>query len=81
MNAGAQAGLEFSAEYEGRIDAYLAKNAAERAQLKANKASKKASDKLHEYSLADYGLSEEEVRKTFQDYIDKYDLAEAKKSK
>lgn len=46
-------GLPFNEEYEGRLDAYLAKNAASREQLKV----KKGKD-IHTYSLEEYGLSE-----------------------
>lgn len=72
------AGLDFSAEFEARIDAYLAKSKAEREALKANKSvankSKGTQAALHEYTLEEYGLSEEMVRREFKDYIDKYQL-------
>jgi hypothetical protein len=79
-----QTGLPFSAEYEARLDAYLAKNAAERAALKAKKesASNDSSAIIHSYSLEEYGLSKELIQETFEDYIKLYNLAEpAGKSK
>lgn len=66
------AGLGFSPEYENRIDVYLAKNAEERAKLKAEKAA--SGEKLHEYTLEEYGLSKEIVRERFADYTAKYRL-------
>lgn len=72
-----QAGLEFTAEYEKRIDAYLAKSKAEREALKAKKSGGK--EVLHEYKLEDYGLSEAKVREAFHEYIELYNLAAPKK--
>ena len=66
----ASAGLDFTPEYEARIDSYLEKNLAERAKMKA--ASK--SEQLHVYSLEEYGLTKELVRDMFADYTDKYQL-------
>lgn len=34
---------------------------------------------VHRYNIADYGMSEEEVREPFRDYIQRYDLIEAGK--
>ena len=56
------------------MDAYLAKNAAERKKLKDTK----QAESLHQYSLEDYCLSEEKVLEKFADYIKKYNLREKK---
>lgn len=69
--------MAFDAEYETNLDNYLAKNAAERAELKAK--SKGKSAEIHSYSLEEYGLSEESVRAVFADYIAEYKLEEPKK--
>lgn len=71
-----QAQLPFTAEYEGRIDAYIAKSDAERAALKAQKGS--SATELHSYSLEDYGLSKDKVLERFGKYIEKYQLRSAK---
>jgi hypothetical protein len=34
---------------------------------------------VHRYDIADYGMSEEEVREPFRDYIQRYDLAEVRR--
>lgn len=54
----------------------MAKNAAERAQLKAKKGSKAA---IHAYTLEEYGLNEDLVKTVFADYIAEYRLEEPKK--
>jgi hypothetical protein len=69
--------VEFSKEFEDRIDKYLAKSKADREALKNNKSvanKSKGKEQLHEYSLEDYGLSAELVNTTFAEYITKYDL-------
>jgi uncharacterized protein YeeX (DUF496 family) len=83
-----QAELPFSAEYEERIDSYLAKNAEQRKQLKEQKAreqregkQKSKAEELHAYSLEEYGLSEEMVLKRFESYISRFNLREEKKNK
>jgi hypothetical protein len=71
-----QAELQFSSEYQGLMDAYLAKNAEERKKLKENK----NAAELHSYRLEDYGLTQEKVLERFGDYINKYNLREPKKT-
>lgn len=58
------------------MDAYIAKNTEERKKLKEQK----KSAELHSYRLEDYGLSQEKVLERFSDYINKYNLREAKKN-
>lgn len=58
------------------MDAYIAKNAEERKKLKEQK----KSSELHSYRLEDYGLTQEKVLERFGDYINKYNLREAKKN-
>jgi hypothetical protein len=55
----------------------LKKNSKDREKLKIDKsiASKtKSEDKLHEYKLSEYGLSEDIVRDKFRNYIEAFDL-------
>jgi hypothetical protein len=33
----------------------------------------------HRYDIADYGMSEDEVREVFGDYVERYDLAEQRR--
>jgi hypothetical protein len=66
-----QTGLPFNAEYEARLDTYLAANTAKRVALKAKKGS---AAELHSYSLEEYGLSTELVQEVFADYIAEYRL-------
>jgi len=56
--------------WTSRVDAYLAKSKAER--LAASKTP--GTEKLHDYSLEDYGLSEQIVRERFQHYTDRFSL-------
>jgi hypothetical protein len=60
------------------LDAYLAKNAAEREQLKKQKG---GAHEIHSYSLEEYGLDEKMVSSVFADYISEYKLQEVKKDK
>ena len=60
-------GLPFNEEYQKRVSDYLAASKAKRAKAKKV-------GKAHAYSLADYGLSDELVRKTFEAYIRRFDL-------
>jgi hypothetical protein len=72
-----KAGLKYTSEYDALLTAYLKKNADAREKLKSNSsiASKSSkADTLHEYSLADYGLSEELIRKKFAVYIKSFSL-------
>ncbi len=74
-----QSGLEFTKEYEGLMDDYLAKSAASRKKLLADttvaKKGPHKGEQLHEYTLEEYGLSKEIVEKEFADYISLYNLA------
>ena len=54
-------------EYEAALEAYLAKNARDRAAPKAERLKK-----YHAYSLAEYGLSAAEVRRELGWYYDEY---------
>jgi hypothetical protein len=65
--------LEFSAEYEKKLDAYLQKNAESRKKLKEKK-DIKDSKPLHEYHPEDFGLTAELISSEFKDYIQKYNL-------
>ena len=56
--------------WTSRVDAYLAKSKAER--LAASKTP--GVEKLHDYSLEDYGLSEQILRERFQHYTDRFRL-------
>ena len=66
--------MEYTDEYDGILDTYLANNEAKR---KALKKSKPKAD-LHAYKLEDYGLSRAIVEKEFSEYITKYNLKEIK---
>jgi hypothetical protein len=74
----AAAGLPFTSDYQALVQAYLAESKAKRTALAAkNSQSAKgqtgeAKGKLHDYSLAEYGLSEAAVAAEFKDYIDIY---------
>ena len=63
----ASAKLDFSVKYVSRIEDYLEKNRQGRLQKQ-----KDSSKKLHEYSLKDYGLSDDEVRLQFAKYEKQY---------
>jgi hypothetical protein len=67
----AQFGLDYSDEYNARLDAYLEENAKERAKMK------KVQNTYHSYSMEDYGIPTEEVKKRFEWYSPTY-LKEAK---
>jgi len=64
--------LSFNEEYERRLESYLAKNAEKRKLLKEKKGKV---GELHTYKPEDYGLTSEEIRIKFKDYIDKFNLA------
>lgn len=63
-------GLAYDSQYVTLIDEYLDKNEKQRQKLKA----KGGGDgkKLHDYTLEEYGLSEEKVKEIFKDYIEDY---------
>jgi len=63
------AGLAYNSEYETRMDEYLERNEQQRKKLKEKRG---GSNKLHDYSLQDYGLHEENVKDIFKQYIDDY---------
>jgi len=73
-----------AAEYEARVNKYIAKNAEQREKMLKRSLSKSTSSKsekstaekpvLHEYNLASYGLSEELVRVRFEKYIQEFHL-------
>lgn len=72
-----QAGIPFTSTYSAKLDAYLAKNAAERKRLKESKqqdGKSGGSEGLHAYSPEDYGLTAAQIQAEFADYIAKYDL-------
>jgi len=62
----AQFDLEYSDEYDARLDAYLEENAKERAKMK------KVQKSYHSYSMEDYGIPTEIVRKKFEWYSPVY---------
>jgi len=66
----AEAKLEFTEEYERRVDEYLKKSSEERKKLKESSKKKE----VHAYSLEDYGLTEDIIREEFREYIEKYKL-------
>ena len=63
------AGLEYSAKYVEKLDTYTKKNQEIREKLKAKKG---GGEKLHEYSLEEYGLSQANVGEMFKSYIEGY---------
>eukprot|EP01038_Epipyxis_sp_PR26KG_P006845 gene6845-9372_t len=64
------AGIEYSQNYEQKLDNYLKESNEKRKKLKkSNK-----SDVVHDYKLEDYGLTKELVSQVFHDYINKYNL-------
>ena len=75
-------GGDASQKYHASVEAYITASKAKRAKEKTlNKTSSSGKGKeqqgvLHLYSLAEYGLSEAQVRSTFQEYTDKYKLCE-----
>jgi len=58
--------LEYSDEYDARLDAYLAEQDEERAKMK------KTQETFHSYSMEDYGIPTEEVKKKFDWYTPLY---------
>jgi hypothetical protein len=60
-----------AASYQQSLDRYLARNKAANEKNKS-----KTGGHGHKYSLAEYGLDEEEVRSVFKAYTDKYRLCE-----
>jgi hypothetical protein len=72
------ANIPFTDEYVKRLDNYLAESAKKRQALKEKKAKEIGSNKkvelLHDYSLEEYGLTEEMVLEKFAVYIAKYNL-------
>lgn len=73
-----EAGLEYSEEYDAKLDAYITKSNEKRSKLKGSvkTSSGEAGKALHTYSLEDYGLTKELVRSTFKDYVERFNLAE-----
>ena len=65
--------MKYSAEYDARLDSYLAENAAKRKTLKAA-----GQKEVHAYTLEDYGLNREMVEKEFAAYISEYKLKDMK---
>jgi len=59
-------GWNFTPLYEAKLEAYIAKNKAERAKSAAKKVS------AHNYSLGMYGLSSQAVSEKVKWYADKY---------
>ena len=71
------AGLEFSAEYEGRVDSYIQKNASERTKkLKEAAVSEQPQPQGGQTRLEEYGLTPEGVRDMFADYTDVFRLVD-----
>ena len=64
-------GDDEAASYQQSLDRYLARNKAANEKNKS-----KTGGHGHKYSLAEYGLDEEEVRSVFKAYTDKYRLCE-----
>ncbi len=60
-------GWDFTSAYEAKLEAYIAKNAAERKAKGAG-----ANNALHSYSLAQFGLTKEKVAVEVKWYTDKY---------
>jgi len=61
------AGLAFTRDYEQKIEAYLSAS-------KTKRTKEKKKGRAHSYSLSDYGLSDDGVRATFKDYIQRFNL-------
>jgi hypothetical protein len=67
--------LPYNAEYEKKLDDYLAESDRKRNEMKnKGKTAGGKTGTLHAYSLEDYGLTKELVAEEFKDYIAKYDL-------
>ena len=63
-----QTGIDYTKEYNDKLDEYLKENEAKRAAAK----SKNERKEMHTYNLLDYGLTKAWVQKEFQDYINDY---------
>ena len=63
-----QTGIDYSREYDHKLDEYLKENEAKRQLAK----SKNVKKEMHTYSLLDYGLTKSLVQQQFQDYINDY---------
>ena len=63
-----QTGIDYTNEYDTKLDEYLKENEAKRKLAK----SKNAKKEMHTYDLIDYGLTKALVHKEFQDYINDY---------
>ncbi len=72
------ANMEFSTEYENKINDYNKASDEKRKALKKISTKGGNSEKLHDYSLEDYGLTNDEVYNTFKYYIDKFELDKKK---
>lgn len=68
-----KAGLTFSDQYSNKLDKYLQDSAEQRRKVRERKQSKV----VHTYCPEDYGLTGDQIREEFKDYISKYNLAGA----
>lgn len=66
-------GWEFTPAYQAALEAYVLTNRREREAMAAKKTSSPHEGSGHTYSLADYGITEEELQRgVFKEYSEKY---------
>lgn len=69
-----QLGFTFSGEFKANLEAYVAKNRADRERMRGSK------KRLHAYSAAEFGLTEEELTDEFADYHQRFGIAAPQKA-
>jgi len=60
--------MQFTSTYEGALDQYLHNSAEQRRKVKEKNNTKE----VHTYHVEDYGLTAEQIRAQFKEYIAKY---------